>query len=66
MERFSSALSSMNLSESRLSVAAEVRQSDIETVEEAAISRLRPIQDGIDFWADRSIQGTGSGAPAPG
>jgi hypothetical protein len=50
MKRFSSALSTMNLSEFMPSVAAEAKQSDIETAKEAAISRLRQIQDGLDFW----------------
>jgi hypothetical protein len=56
----------MNLSEFMPSVAAEADQSNIETAEEAAISRFRPIQDGLDSWADRSSHDTGSGAPAPG
>jgi hypothetical protein len=66
MNRFSSALSTMDLSEFQPSVAAEAKQSDLETAEDAAISRLRPIQDGLDPWEnDRSSGATGSGAPAP-
>jgi hypothetical protein len=49
MYRFSSALSTMDLSDFQPSVAAEVKQSDVETAEEAAISRLRQTQDGLDF-----------------
>jgi hypothetical protein len=56
----------MNVSEFEPSVAAEAKQSDIETAEEAAISRLGARQDGLDFWADRCSEGTGPGVPAPG
>jgi hypothetical protein len=66
MKRFSSAMSTMNLSEFQPSVASETKQSDTETAEEAEISRLRQIQDGLDFWDDRSRHGTGSGFPTPG
>jgi hypothetical protein len=66
MTRFSSALSQMDLSEFMPSVTAEATQSEVETAEEAAISRLRPIQDGLDFWGDRSSPVTGSGVSASG
>jgi hypothetical protein len=66
MKRFSSAQSTMNHSEFMPSVAAEAQQSEVDTAEEAAISRLRQIQDGINFWGDRSSPDTGSGVPAPG
>jgi hypothetical protein len=58
-------MSTMNLREFTPSVAAEAQQSEIDTAEEPTISRLRPIQDGIDFWEGRSSLDTGSGAPAP-
>jgi hypothetical protein len=46
--------------------AAEASQSDLETAEDAALSRLRPIQDGSDQWEEhRSSAATGSGGPAP-
>jgi hypothetical protein len=46
---------------------AEAKQSDLETAEDPAISRLRPIQDGLDLWGiHRSSGDTVSGAPAPG
>jgi hypothetical protein len=66
MQRFSSALSAMDLSGFIPSVAAEASQSHIETVEDAVISRLRPIQDGLDFWGVHGGAVTGSGALAPG
>jgi hypothetical protein len=66
MQRFSSAFSTMDLSEFMSSVAAEAKQSRIETVEDAEISRLRPVQDGLDFWGLHGGGVTGSDAPAPG
>jgi hypothetical protein len=46
---------------------AEAKQSDLETAEDAALSRLRPIQDGPDQWQEhRNSAGTGSGISAPG
>jgi hypothetical protein len=65
MTRFLSALLTMDLRGFQSLVAAEAKQSDIETEEDAAISGRRPIQDGLDPWADKSSPGTGSGAPAP-
>jgi hypothetical protein len=65
MKGFSSALSEMDFSEFMPSISAEAEQSDIETAEEAAISRLRPIQDGLDFWGDWSSPATRSCAAAP-
>jgi hypothetical protein len=47
-------------------VNAEAAQSEVETAEEAAISRLHSIQDGLDFWADRSSPRSGYGVPAHG
>jgi hypothetical protein len=49
MRRFSSALSSMNLKHFTPQVNAEAKQSDVEIAEDAAISRLHPDQDGLDF-----------------
>jgi hypothetical protein len=66
MDHFSIALAEMNLGEFTPSVAAEAQQSEVNTAEEAAISRLRQIQDGIDFWEGRSSLDTGSDASAPG
>jgi hypothetical protein len=45
MCRFSSALSTMNLSKLTPSVTAKAQRSEVDTAEEAAISRLRPIQE---------------------
>jgi hypothetical protein len=64
--RFSAALSLMDLSEFQPSVAAEAKQFDVETAEDAAISRLRLIQDGLDLWRMQRGAVTGLGAPAPG
>jgi hypothetical protein len=56
----------MDLSDFQPSVNAEAKQSDVETAEDAAISRLRPIQDGIDFWGMHGGAITGCIPPAPG
>jgi hypothetical protein len=47
--------------------SAEAKEEDVLTSEHAAVSRLRPIQDGLDYWGEywRSAV-TGSGGPAPG
>jgi hypothetical protein len=50
---------------------AEAAQSDIAISDEAAVSRLRPIQDGLDYWQvlieeHRSSADTGSRGSAPG
>jgi hypothetical protein len=67
MKRFSSALSALDLKDFTPQVAAEAKQSQVETAEEAAISRLCPIQDSFDFWElSRSSSATVSGAPTPG
>jgi hypothetical protein len=65
MNRFSEALAQM------IGRNLEVEDEKVSIVEEATISRLRPIQDGIDSWSEgRSSQDTGPGtpgcAPAPG
>jgi hypothetical protein len=44
MNRFSGALSGTDLKDFQLLVSVEAIQSDVETAEEAAISRLHPIQ----------------------
>jgi hypothetical protein len=49
MNRFSTALSTMDLCKFQPLVAAEAKDSDVKTAQEAATSRLRPIQDGLDF-----------------
>jgi hypothetical protein len=66
MNRFSGSLSTMDLRDFQPSPAAESKQSDLETAEDAAITRLRPIQDGLELWRiQRSSGDTGSGGPAP-
>jgi hypothetical protein len=47
----------MDLTEFMPSVAAEAAQKDVGTVEEAAISRLRPIQDSLDLWGAQGDAG---------
>jgi hypothetical protein len=43
-----------------------VKQDDIEISDDAAISRLRPIQDGLDYWQEhRSSAATGLDGPVP-
>jgi hypothetical protein len=49
MRCVSCGISEMELGEFEPLVAAEARHSDVETAEDAAISRLRPIQDGLEF-----------------
>jgi hypothetical protein len=67
MGRFSNSPSTMDLSDFQPLVNAEAKQSDLETAEDGAISRLRPIQDGLELWGiHRSSGDTGSGGPAPG
>jgi hypothetical protein len=67
MTRFSGSLSTMDLSDFQPSPVAEAKQSDLEAAQDAAISRLRPIQDGLDLWGIHMSSGvTGLGAPAPG
>jgi hypothetical protein len=51
MTLFSQALSSVpRQAEFQPRPAAEAKQADIEISEDTAISRLRPIQDGLDYW----------------
>jgi hypothetical protein len=66
MNRFSEALSTMDLSDLQPLVSAEALAKNVETVEDAAISRLRLVQDGLDFWGVHGGAVTGSRAPAPG
>jgi hypothetical protein len=67
MRIFSAELSSMNLDAFEPLPAAEAKQTDIEISDEPAVSRLRPIQDGLGSWQEhRSSAATGSGGPAPG
>jgi hypothetical protein len=49
MTRFVSSLSEMDLKEFAPLVSAEAIEKNVHTVEDAAISRLRPIQDGLDL-----------------
>jgi hypothetical protein len=47
--------------------AAEANQKDLDISEDAAISRLRPIQGGLEYWQEhKSSADTGSGGSAPG
>jgi hypothetical protein len=47
--------------------SADGKQEDVEISEHAAISRLRPIQDGLDYWQEhRSSAAADSSDPAPG
>jgi hypothetical protein len=66
MNRFSEALSTMDLSAFEPLVSAEASDMAVQISEEAAISRLRPIQDGLDFWGLHGGAVTGSDAPAAG
>jgi hypothetical protein len=67
MKRFSVALSELDCSDFAPLVSSEAKHSQVVTAEEAAISRLLPVQDGYDFWEMcRSSTVTGLGAPAPG
>jgi hypothetical protein len=50
MKYFSSALPRLNVADFTPRVSAEAKQSDLEAAEDAAVSRLRPIQDGPDMW----------------
>jgi hypothetical protein len=65
---FSQALSAMAYQDSfEPKPMAEANQKDIEVTENAAISRLRPIQDGFAYWEEhRSSASTVSGDLAPG
>jgi hypothetical protein len=65
MRHFSNELSRLDLADFCPRVSAEDKQTDLETVEDAAVSRLRPIQDSPDIWAmHRSSADTGSGVYA--
>jgi hypothetical protein len=66
MTQFSQALAEMNLDPFVPKSAAEAKESDLRTSEDAAPSRLLPIQDGPDQWEIcRSSRRTGSGRPPP-
>jgi hypothetical protein len=68
MKLFSQALSGMSRQAAfEPKAAAEAKQDNIEISDEAAISRFRPIRDGIDYWQEpRSSANTDSGGSAPG
>jgi hypothetical protein len=72
MSLFSQAISSMpRLDNLEPKPVAEATQADVDISDDAAISRLRPIQDGLDFWQilvgiGRCGHDTGSGGLAPG
>jgi hypothetical protein len=68
MTEFSVALADKDLSNFVPLVDGEAKQSCVSIAQQAAISKLCPIQDAHDFWSQvdgRSSQDTGSGAPAP-
>jgi hypothetical protein len=47
--------------------SAEAKERDARVAAHPAVSRLLPIQDGLDYWEEhRSSAGTGLGGPAPG
>jgi hypothetical protein len=52
MTRFSCGLSTHRVDDFEPKPAAEAKQSNLETAEDVAISRLRPIQDGPDLWLE--------------
>jgi hypothetical protein len=66
MNSFSEALSTLSLASFTPLVAAEASDETVQVSEEAAIFRLRQIQDGHDLWGVHGGAVTGSGAPAPG
>jgi hypothetical protein len=58
-------MAAQGIFERRLS--ADAMEEDVLIAENAAVSRLRPIQDGLDYWEEyRSRAVTGVGGPAPG
>jgi hypothetical protein len=65
MNSFSEALSMMDLSGFEPHVCAEADDKAVQVSEEAAISRLRLILDGLGFWGVHGGAVTGSGGPAP-
>jgi hypothetical protein len=65
MNSFAEALSAMDLAGFAPLVAAEADDKAVQVSKEAAISRLRLIQGGLDFWGVHRGAVTGSGAPAP-
>jgi hypothetical protein len=67
MALFSQAFAAMTLDEFTPQPAADAKQTDLEISKDAALSRLRPIQDGPDLWQEhRSSAATDSGGSAPG
>jgi hypothetical protein len=67
MMSFSQALSGMSVAAFEPKPAAETKQSDVEISEEAVITRLRPIEDGLNYWKEnRSSASTVSRGSAPG
>jgi hypothetical protein len=62
---FSRALSAMDDDSFTPRPSAEAKQAELEMAEDAALSRVRLIQDGPDFW-HRSSAATELGGQAPG
>jgi hypothetical protein len=65
MNSSSEALSKMDLGAFEPRGCAEAYDKAVQVSEAAAISQLRPIQDGLDFWGVHGGAVTGSGAPRP-
>jgi hypothetical protein len=68
MSHYLAALNEMDLSSFTPLIDGEAKQSHVSIAQEAAVSRLSPIQDAHDFWSlleDRRSPVTGSGGSAP-
>jgi hypothetical protein len=68
MAQYSAAMGQMNTEDFTPLVDPETKQRRLIIAQEAAVSRLCPIQDAYDFWnlnGGRSSQVTASGGPAP-
>jgi hypothetical protein len=65
MMGFSGALSEMDLSGFVRQLSADATLKSIQVVENAAISRLRQTQDGMDLWGSQGSAVTRLGAPTP-
>jgi hypothetical protein len=63
MKAFSEALSSMSLDGFQQRPTAEASRKDIEVSEDAAISHLRQIQDGQDYWTEHRSSAANVGFP---
>jgi hypothetical protein len=66
MHEFAAALSSMNLSSFEPQVDSEASDKSYRIAHNAAVFRLCPVQDAIDYWGSQEEAATGSGGSAPG